>query len=190
MAREERWEVSHLFRGRAIRLAALSPEDAETMASWQEDPVFLRRLDAEVAFPKSSQEMVGWISSRRERSNAFFFGIRPLEGEDLLGFIAIDEIIWNHGSGWVSLAIGRQEDRGKGYGFEALTLAVSFAFRELNLRRLSITVFARNEPAIGLYERAGFQKEGGFREFLDRDGETEDMLLFGLLKREWMDKNG
>ena len=69
--------------------------------------------------------------------------------------------------------------------FEALRLMLRFAFHELNLHRLQLTVFAYNEAAIRLYERLGFQREGAFREYLLRDGKRYDMLLYGLLAREW-----
>lgn len=56
---------------------------------------------------------------------------------------------------------------------------------ELNLYRLQRTVFSYNERAIRLYERCGFQREGAYRELLQRDGERYDMLLYGLLAHEW-----
>jgi len=34
-------------------------------------------------------------------------------------------------------------------------------------------------------ERLGFRREGVFREFLFRDGEVGDMVLYGILRREW-----
>jgi RimJ/RimL family protein N-acetyltransferase len=48
-----------------------------------------------------------------------------------------------------------------------------------------LTVFSYNDWAIRLYEKLGFQREGVFREFLQRDGQVYDMLLYGLLRREW-----
>ena len=38
---------------------------------------------------------------------------------------------------------------------------------------------------IALVESLGFQREGTFREFIHRDGQRYDMLLYGLLRREW-----
>ena len=42
-----------------------------------------------------------------------------------------------------------------------------------------------NERAIALYEKAGFRREGVFREFGQRDGRRYDMYLYGLLRPEW-----
>jgi len=38
---------------------------------------------------------------------------------------------------------------------------------------------------MAVYEKAGFRREGVFREFLPRDGQLHDMYLYGLLRREW-----
>lgn len=66
-----------------------------------------------------------------------------------------------------------------------MELALDFAFYELNLNRVQLTVFDYNQSAISLYKKLGFQQEGSYREFIHRNGKRHDMLLFGLLKREW-----
>ncbi|WP_010529211.1 GNAT family N-acetyltransferase [Lentibacillus jeotgali] len=68
---------------------------------------------------------------------------------------------------------------------EILRLALAFAFGELNLHRIQLLVFENNKRAIAPYEKCGFKHEGGHREYLARDGKSEDMLIFGILRREW-----
>ncbi|MCZ7546462.1 MAG: GNAT family N-acetyltransferase [Anaerolineae bacterium] len=79
----------------------------------------------------------------------------------------------------------RPAQLGQGYGRAAIALALAFAFDELNLHRVQLTVFSYNTRAIALYEGLGFRREGVYREFLHRDGARHDMLLYGLLAREW-----
>jgi RimJ/RimL family protein N-acetyltransferase len=55
---------------------------------------------------------------------------------------------------------------GKGYGYEAMQLVLRFAFDELNLHRVQLTVFSYNERVIVLYEKLGFQHKGKYREYL------------------------
>ncbi|MBN2007175.1 MAG: GNAT family N-acetyltransferase [Anaerolineae bacterium] len=57
--------------------------------------------------------------------------------------------------------------------------------RELNLYRVQATVFDYNPRSRAMFKKAGFQQEGAFRDFLSRDGQRHDMLLYGLLRREW-----
>ena len=85
----------------------------------------------------------------------------------------------------LSIGIGDQSNRGKGYGSEAMRLIIDYAFFELNLHRIQLTVFDYNQQAIALYERLGFQREGVFREFGQRDGKRYDMYLYGILYEEW-----
>ena len=63
-----------------------------------------------------------------------------------------------------------------------------YAFHELNLYRLQLTVFDYNERALALYRGLGFQHEGAMRQFLERDGERHDMYLMGLLRPEWQER--
>jgi RimJ/RimL family protein N-acetyltransferase len=85
----------------------------------------------------------------------------------------------------ISIAIGDRANWARGYGYDAGELALAFAFDELNLHRVTATVFSYNERSIALVEKLGFRREGAFREFLQRDGERHDMLLYGLLRPEW-----
>jgi RimJ/RimL family protein N-acetyltransferase len=71
-----------------------------------------------------------------------------------------------------------------------MRLLLHFAFGELNLRRVQLTVFSYNAAAIRLYEKLGFRREGAFREFVQRDGQLYDLYLYGLLRREWEASRG
>jgi RimJ/RimL family protein N-acetyltransferase len=178
--------MHNYLAGARIRLTAMTESDAAPLARWQGDAVFLRMLDAVPAAPRSEPQLAEWIKSASASApNGFLFGIRPLAHDDLLGYIELDGILWNQGMSWISIALGTAEHRGQGFGSEALALALRFAFDELNLRRVQLTVFSYNTRAIATYERLGFTHEGTFREALLRDGQTHDMLLYGLLRREW-----
>jgi RimJ/RimL family protein N-acetyltransferase len=179
---------TNLFSGERVRLTAVRPEDSAVMARWYEDSEFGRMYDSGVAVPRSADSVRRWMDNSSGSAAAYSFAIRLLESDDLIGFLDIDGIQWNNGCAWMSLAIGDRTQRGKGYGYEAMTLALRFAFHELHLHRVQLTVFSYNERAIRLYERLGFQREGVYREYLQRDGQRYDMLLYGLLRREWEEK--
>ena len=175
----------NLWRGQTIRLTAITKEDWPALARWYQDAGFLRLWNADPARPQTEAEVGKWLEEETKKQNAFFFAIRPLESNDLLGQIELDGILWNCGTGWIAIGLGNREDWGKGYGGEAMRLALDYAFSELNLHRVQLAVFAYNERAIALYEKLGFVREGVYREFLHRDGARYDMYLYGLLRREW-----
>ena len=176
---------SNLLRGAKVRLTALTSADLPMIARWHQDADFLRLFDALPAYPKTETALARWLEERHKATDAFLFAVRLLESDDLIGYLELDGILWPHQVGWVSIAVGERAQRGKGYGYEAMQLALAFAFHELNLHRVQLTVFSYNQRAIALYERLGFQREGTEREFLQRDGQRYDMYLYGLLRREW-----
>ena len=174
-----------LLVGPRLRLAALAEADLPVLARWHQDAEFLRLFDATPAAPRSESVLRQWLEDRHKAQDAFVFGVRLHDGDELIGIVELDGILWSHQVGWLSIGIGARERRGWGYGAEALGLAIDFAFGELNLHRLQLTVFSYNMPALALYERLGFRREGVYREFLQRDGQRYDMYLYGLLRREY-----
>lgn len=177
--------MSQLLRGQRVWLSALGREDAVTIAGWDTDSTFLRLLDAAPAAPRSEDEVARWLDSTRRAHDYFAFGVRLTGSDDLIGWLELDSIQWNHQTCGLGIGIGSWAYRGQGYGTEALALALDFAFYELNLHRVTLTVFAYNHAAVGLYEKLGFVREGVYREHLHRAGQRYDMLLYGLLRREW-----
>lgn len=177
--------IRDFFRGERVRLTAMSDDDIPTLAAWQQDAEFLRLLDAAPAHPKNEAQLREWLEQEQKSPEGFIFAIRPLAEDTLLGYVGLDGILWTHGSTWLTIAIGARDQQGQGLGREALRLVLGFAFHELNLRRVQLTVFAYNTRAIAAYEALGFQREGTFREALARDGQYHDMYLYGLLRREW-----
>ncbi|ANV69890.1 MULTISPECIES: GNAT family N-acetyltransferase [Bacillus] len=81
--------------------------------------------------------------------------------------------------------IGKKDYWGQGYGQEALTLLLDYAFLELNLHRLSLRVFSFNDRAVKLYKSLGFQHEGTCKEAIFRNGTWHDIELFALFQRNY-----
>jgi RimJ/RimL family protein N-acetyltransferase len=67
-------------------------------------------------------------------------------------------------------------ERGRGIGTALLDAAVRWA-RESGVRKLELHVFPWNEPAIALYERFGFEREGYRKNHYRRDGKFVDAIL-------------
>ncbi len=176
---------STLLRGSRIRLTALTQSDLPTVVQWHQNPEFLRLFDALPAYPKTEAALAQWLDDTHKATDAFLFAVRSLDSDELIGYVELNGILWTHRVSGVSIAIGEAKQWGKGYGYEAMQLVLRFAFDELNLHRVQLTVFSYNERAIALYEKLGFQREGIHREHLQRDGRRYDMYLYGLLRSEW-----
>ena len=77
------------------------------------------------------------------------------------------------------------EAQGQGYGTEAASLLVEYAFEERGLRKLVANARADNDPSRAVIERLGFREEGRQREHYLIEGEYVDRVLYGLLRSEW-----
>ncbi|MFC4175400.1 GNAT family N-acetyltransferase [Microvirga sp. GCM10011540] len=71
---------------------------------------------------------------------------------------------------------------GRGIGTKLLRELLSIADNWLDLRRIELTVYVDNVPAIALYERCGFVIEGTHRAYAFRDGAYVDAYAMGRVK--------
>lgn len=175
----------NLLEGKLVRLKAAHPEgSAEQVAGWWDNSEFARLLDAAVARPLSPKTL------REEGEEAlkptrFPFSIWTLADDKLIGFGGLGVDHWHQGDGWLGIGIGEPAYWGKGFGTDAVRAIARFGFEELNLRRISLGVFAYNERAVRAYEKAGFVVEGRVRQSVFRDGQRWDEFIMGLLREDW-----
>lgn len=176
------------LRGKLVCLTAENPDIVmEQFSKWNRDTEYWRLLAAEPAMPYTKKQIKEFIEKELlgDRPDVHFFMIRSLEDDRLLGETGLDEVQWNHGESFVGISIGEREYWGKGYGTDAMRVLLRYAFNELNLHRVSLTVFEYNPRAIRSYEKAGFKLEGRERKFLERGGKRWDMIYMGILRQEW-----
>jgi RimJ/RimL family protein N-acetyltransferase len=177
--------IASLLQGPRVRLGAFQEADYALLARWQQDTAYLRLLDARPAVPPTPNAVQDEIEELQKSQRSYAFGVRLLDTDALIGYVEIDGILWAHRVGGLGIGIGDPALRGQGYGTEAAELALAFAFRELNLHRITVTIFSYNAASLRMFDKLGFTREGAYREFMERDGQRYDMLLFGLLRREW-----
>ncbi len=170
-----------MFTGSKIRLTAIRKEDLPTYRQWNSVESFGRFYNSSPIREESEKNANQLIDDHSDRN--YRFAIRPLNSEEFLGVCAIEEIVWTHRVAWISIALG-PDFHSQGFGRDAMHLLVNYGFNELNLHRLTLTVFDYNPGAIKLYESLGFRREGTYREFLQRDGKRHDMHLYGMLASE------
>lgn len=182
----------NLFHGKLVRLATM---DAKTAASafnrWMRDSEYWRLMSSGPAVPYSTRSVEQWIEKDQENDppRGFGFLIYTLECGRLVGEIGLDGVRWRDGDTFVGISIGSRDDWGKGYGTDAMRIILRYAFDELNLKRVTLNVFAYNPRAIRSYEKAGFKLEGCQREALHKDGQRYDILYMGILREDWMVDN-
>lgn len=184
--------MKDLFRGELVRLTNEEPEAfAKASARWQRDTEYIRLVNSDPAFPYSEKAIKDWIEKRFENSSPerHQFTVRTLAEDKLIGFFGlyVDVI---HSDAMVGIGIGERDFWSRGYGTDMMNLALRYAFLELGVERVSLGVYEYNPRAVRSYEKAGFRLEGRTRQDALREGKRYDSLWMGILREEWLQKNG
>jgi len=177
-----------LLTGQLVRLAAADLQQvAEAYSKWSRDSEFWRLMDSDSSQPHSKRQTAAWFEKWQDKANPndFYFIIRTLDNDQMIGDIGLDGVSWNHGDAFVGIGIGERDCWGKGYGTDAMRIILRYAFTELNLWRVSLNVFEYNPRAIRSYEKAGFIHEGRVRQGVNRAGRRWDIIYMGITLEEW-----
>jgi RimJ/RimL family protein N-acetyltransferase len=172
------------LEGERIELRRHARENYHLYAEWYGDPE-IWHLTSWAPSPLS-RSAVERLFEDRERSitdDSFAIHIR---GEDEpIGVISLMNKSEANESADLSVIVGHQDDRHQGYGTEAIDRLLRYAFEELGLNRIGLSVFDFNEEAISAYEKLGFVEEGCIRQAIKRYSGFHDAILMSILKSEW-----
>jgi RimJ/RimL family protein N-acetyltransferase len=184
--------MKDIFTGRLVRLSAFDPEEmSKAFTRWYLNSEYFRLLNSSPHRMKSAKSTIKWMEEEVGEMSleSYYFSIRTLEDDKLIGEIGLDVVNWPGRDAFVGLGIGETEYWSKGYGTDVMNVLLRFAFTEINLRRVSLGVFEYNPRAIRSYEKAGFRHEGRLRRLLNREGRRWDNLFMGILREEWLELN-
>ena len=171
--------------GTHVRLRPLDPDDTHVLAAWWNDPEWMvLQSPSIVPRPNATAEAQFESWSRNESSGGLGLAVETLDGT-LVGHLALYGMDLPVRCGTLAIIIGPQHVD-KGYGSDAIAVALRLAFEELGLNKVELKVYAHNERAIAVYERLGFQVEGRRRAATFHRGQFWDELLMGILADEYL----
>ena len=172
------------FNGQLVKLAVTDLDtDTLLMSQWENNAELDRLLDTAPAYLRTHKETKQWLQENLDEMCTFM--IRTLADDRSIGFIDLSGFNWATGDAWVGIGLGEQSNWGHGYGTDAMKVILRYAFEELNLQRVSLTVFEYNPRGIRSYEKAGFKIEGRARKVVNRSGQRWDIIFMGILRSEW-----
>jgi RimJ/RimL family protein N-acetyltransferase len=137
-------------------------------------------------FNKSDTE--GYLEDIATDRNRIDFLIFQKESNKIVGEVVISDIYRNNRSASIRIAINRKEDFSKGYGTEAMILALNYGFAMLNLHRIDLEVFPFNKRGIHVYEKIGFIREGIRRDGWFFNNKYYDLITMSILEEEFREK--
>ena len=80
--------------------------------------------------------------------------------DEPLGLIDFFDFDFKNKRAGIGIIIKKSEDRGKGYGAEALELLVNYGFSRLNLHQVYCNIAENNKASIKLFKSQNFEEVG------------------------------
>lgn len=126
-----------------------------------------------------------YINEIYSSNNSILFGIFFNKNKNHIGNIKIGTINWNHYFTYIGYFVGDKTLWGKGIATEAIVLATYFSFQDLGLYKCKAGVYSTNLASIRALEKAGYAREGCFKDDLIGPKGREDWLIYGISKNNW-----
>ena len=161
----------------ALRIAPVAPELIEGFHAALDAVARERRFLTLLEAPPLP-ETRAFVMAGRERGDIRLLAL--VEGA-VVGWVDIQREPWPSHAHRGHLGIGLLPAwRGRGFGGTLIAAALDEAW-VTGLTRVELTVHADNAPAIALYERLGFAREGLIRRAAIIDGRAVDAILMARL---------
>lgn len=166
-----------------VKIRPMTEADTDNIVRWRNTPSVYEHFIYRV--PLTREDHLNWLHNRVETGDVAQFIITDGETDTDVGSVYLRDIDKNFKKCEYGIFIGEDSCRGKGIGSAAAKLAIDYAFKELDMNRVFLRVFADNKQAIRSYEKAGFKYEGTFRDDVIIDGTPYDIVFMAILKRDW-----
>lgn len=181
--------------GTRVSLRPIRKTDLPALVSWTNDPdvtafmnigTFPNTLEAfEYEFDALTSDKTGALLQLPNYPKNLIFAICRNDNNKYIGNVGIFGLNWIHRVAEMRVLIGQKDEWGKGVASEAYSLAASYAFSRLNMRRLWAGARVDNIGSIRALEKIGFVREGTWRQNVIRDERPYDTVLVGMLRDEF-----
>ena len=168
--------------GDRIYLSPRSIEDAEIFVKWLND-FEVTDYTGRSSILMSLEDEKDYLTTRK--NNSMPFVIVKLENDEMIGTAGLEHINQINKSATLGIMIGEKENRGNGYGEEAINLLLDYGFNYLNLNSINLDVLEINKRGIACYKKCGFKEMGKRRENVFVNGKYYDMVVMDILKGEF-----
>ena len=166
-----------------ILLRDFKKSDAPAIFKWANDPDITKFTGKPLT--KTAEQEYNRLLHKIKFESREVFMIETTDQKKSIGHMYLD-LDKNNQKTELSITVGEKDYWGKGYGSEAVNLFLDYCFNKLHLNKVCLKVLSFNNPAIKMYKKAGFRKEGILREDIFLNGKYEDFIVMSILRREYV----
>jgi len=178
-----------VLKGNKVELREVRRSDLQHFLKWFNDPEVTQYLGMYLPMTEmAEQKYIEDLPSRGATEARFVICAIDSGEEKPIGSMGLHSISPKDHSATFGIGIGEKDYWSRGYGSEAARLLIKYGFEQLNLHRISSSVWAFNERSYRMHLRVGFKEEGRLRDWVFINGRYHDRVNFGMLRQEWEKK--
>ncbi len=175
------------LEGDRINLKEIMISDARLLFRYAKNKEIIGYTDIErpISFTKICK-FIRHAKNEIKKRKGYQLGIVFKEINEVIGVIGLTNLD-KHKKAEVSYWIGKKY-WSRGFGKEAVKLIVNFGFKKLKLNRIYAKVEPQNHASRKILEKNRFSYEGTLRESIYENKKFIDLLVYSILKREYIKK--
>ena len=174
------------IEGERIYLREVRPSDVnENYYRWMNDPDVTQYLESRF-YPNSIEGLRDYVNRMLNDRDNVFLAIVLKDNDRHIGNIKLGPINWTHRFADVGLLIGEKDCWGQGCATEAIRLVTTYAFKVLNLHKLTAGCYEPNQGSLKAFLKAGYVQEGLRKAHFFCGGSYVDEILLGLARSDSM----
>lgn len=168
-----------MLTDKIITILPLEKRHLESLRRLRNNPQIWRCLTSVLPIDPKSQ--IDWFEQLCSDKSRRYFAIE--KNGEFVGMVRTKEWDQINQSVIVGIDILPNHQR-QGIATRAYNLFLDYLFNHANINRVWLLVAEFNKPALNLYRKLGFKKEGVQRQALFRDGKRHDYIMMSLLRKE------
>jgi RimJ/RimL family protein N-acetyltransferase len=175
--------------GRRVILRPLENSDAKNIYLNIQDIRIAKNI-TNIPWPYKLQDARQYILRTKKLlkyKDGFVFAIQLKGKKEAIGCISLHKVDFKHKNSEIGFWLGSAYWN-RGIVTDAGRLILNFAFKKINLHRISGYVFTENKASQRVLEKMGFRKEGLHRHAHQRFGQWRNEVSFGLIADDFIKK--
>lgn len=175
----------HVLNSERLLFSVPEVKDIPRILEYAKNSVISRNL-LTFPHPYGEKEAIWWINQANQghqNEDQYIFAFRDKETQSLMGGIGL-HLDKSNNRAEVGYWLG-EPHWGQGYATEGTQVMIQFGFETLNLNKITSSFLPYNPASGRVMEKCGMQKEGVLKEQLFKDDEYQDLIVYGLTRKQY-----
>lgn len=165
-------------------LKLLDEQDEEDIIKWRNKKDIIDSLFSYKGITVAQHRI--WYERYLKDDSRIEFVLIKKDAGTKIGTIGLSSIDYKNQKAEYGILLGEAHEHGKGFAKEASIAIIDYAFFELNIQKIKLSVLSDNKNAIYLYRNLGFKEEGILRKEVYKNNVYKDVIVMALFKEDWM----